>query len=121
MNQGTNLLTLNLESKKAVERMIKRLAADGLQVIPSFDLRNAKSIHVGSACSHHGDAECDCQMLVLLVYDDLGVPLTLIVHGKDQKTHFALAQPAEKEYERKLKTKVLQAIALEGFSAIKPD
>ena len=120
MSRGTYLLTLNLDSKKAVERMTDRLSADGLQVIRSFDLRTARAAHVDCPCPHHGNTECDCQMVVLLVYDDLGIPLTLIAHGKDSKTHFALVHPPEQGQERILKSIVLQAMALEGFSAIKP-
>ncbi len=121
MNRGTNLFTLNLDSKEAVERMVKILTADGLHVILSFDLRTAKAAHVDCTCPHHGNAMCDCQMVVLLVYDDLGIPLTLIAHGKDSKTHFALAHSPKRVQERILKTKVLQAMALEGFSSIRRD
>lgn len=121
MSRGTKLLTLNLDSKKAVERMMNRLAADGMQVIRSFDLRTARAAHVECTCPHHGNAECDCQMVVLLVYDDLGIPLTLIAHGKDDRTHFALVHTPERVQDRLLKSKVLQAIVLEGFSCLISD
>jgi len=118
MSHGSNLLTLNLDSQKAVERMMNRLAADGMQVIRSFDLRTARAAHVECSCPHHGNTECDCQMVILLVYDDLGIPLTLIAHGNGDKTHFALVHPPERVQDRILKSKVLQAIALEGFSSL---
>ena len=119
MSRGTYLLTLNLDSKSAVERMTDRLAADGMQVIRSFDLQTARAAHVDCTCPHHGDNECDCQMVILLVYDDQGMPLSLVAHGKDSKTHFALVHPPEQAQERILITKVLQAIALEGFAIIR--
>ena len=118
MNKRTNLLTLSLESSKAVQFLMERFAADGLQVKRSFDLRAAMADQSNCPCPHHGEFECDCQLIVLLVYDEPGAPLTLIAHGKDNTTHFALANPAEHEQEGKLKTKILQAIALEGFSAM---
>lgn len=118
MNQGTYLLTLNLDSKNAVKRMMDRLDADGMQVIRSFDLQTAKVAHVECTCPHHGKNECDCQMVVLLVYDKEGTPLTIVAHGKDNKTHFSLVDAPERLQERILKTKILQAMAMEGFSTI---
>lgn len=119
MSQGTYLLTLNLDNKKAVKRMMDRLAADGMKVIRSFDLQTARAAHVDCTCPHHGKDECDCQLVVLLVYDDQGTPITLVAHGKDNKTHFALVDPPESLQERLLKTKILQAMALEGFATIR--
>ena len=119
MSQGTYLLTLNLDSKKAVKRMMDRLASDGMQVIRSFDLQTARAAHVDCTCPHHGKDECDCQLVVMLVYDDQGTPITLVAHGKDNKTHFALVDPPESLQERLLKTKILQAMALEGFATIR--
>ena len=119
MSQATYLLTLNLDSKNAVKRMMNRLIADGMQVIRSFDLQTAKAAHVECTCPHHGKDECDCQMVVLLVYDDQGTPLTLVAHGKDNKTHFALVDPPKQVQERILKSKILQAMALEGFATIR--
>jgi hypothetical protein len=119
MSQGTYLLTLNLDSKKAVKRMMDRLASDGMKVIRSFDLQTARAAHVDCTCPHHGKDECDCQLVVLLVYDDQGTPITLVAHGKDNKTHFALVDPPESLQERLLKTKILQAMALEGFATIR--
>lgn len=118
MSRGTNLLTLNLDSKHAVKRMVDRLAADGMQVIRSFDLETARVAHVDCTCPHHGKDECDCQMVVMLVYDDQGSPVTLIAHSKDNKTHFALVDPPERPEERLLKTKILQAMTMEGFAII---
>jgi hypothetical protein len=43
----------------------------------------------------------------------------LVAHGKDNKTHFALVDPPESLQERLLKTKILQAMALEGFATIR--
>jgi hypothetical protein len=119
MSQGTYLLTLNLDSKNAVKRMMDRLAADGMKVIRSFDLQTARAAHVDCTCPHHGKDECDCQLVVMLVYDDQGTPITLVAHGKDNKTHFALVDPPESLQERLLKTKILQAMALEGFATIR--
>ena len=118
MRHETHLLTLNLDSKNAVNRIIDRLTADGMQVIRSFDLQIARAAHVDCKCPHHGKDECDCQLVVLLVYDEQGILLTLVAHGNDNKTHFALADPPKQVQESILKNEILQALALEGFAAI---
>jgi hypothetical protein len=118
MSRETHFLTLNLDSKMAVERMLDRLSADGLRVMCSFDLQAARSVHVDCTCPHHGKDECDCQLVFLLVYEDQGSPLTLVAHGKDNKTRFALVDPPDGEQERILKNKIARALALEAFTIL---
>jgi hypothetical protein len=89
-----------------------------MQVIRSFDLHTAMAAHVDCSCAFHGKDECDCQMVVMLVYDDQGIPLSLVAHGKDSKTHFALVDPPKGSQQRILKTIILQAMALEGFATL---
>lgn len=114
-------VTINLDSEIAVERIVDRLEADGLQVIRSFDLKAARAAHVDCTCPHHGTEQCDCQMVVLLVYGGQEHPLTLVAHGKDGQTHFAIADSsAEQQTEQRiLNTAVLQALALEGFATFR--
>lgn len=121
MSQESYLSTLNIDGKKAVERVSDHLTKDGMQVIRSFDLQTAKSSHKNCTCPHHGDAKCDCQLVVLLVYDDQGSLLKVIAHSKDHNTHFALIDPPISDRERKMKIKILQALAREGFSIFKRD
>jgi hypothetical protein len=121
MSSETHLLTLNLDSKMAVERVTNRLSADGLRVMPSFDLQAARSAHVDCTCPHHGKDECDCQLVVLLVYEDQGPPLTLVAHSKDGKTHFALVDPPEGPQEQEIKNKILGALAFVGFATMRPE
>ena len=103
----------------AVERVTNRLSADGLRVMPSFDLQVARSAHVDCTCPHHGKKECDCQLLVLLVYEDQGPPLTLVAHSKDSKTHFALVDPPDGLREQAIKSKILGALAFVGFASMR--
>jgi hypothetical protein len=55
----------------------------------SFDLQSARI--AGCTCPHHGTDQCDCQYIVLLVYDDTPAPLTLVVHGHDGWSWITLA------------------------------
>jgi hypothetical protein len=117
MNRSTYLLTLNLESEQAVEQVTRRLTADGLQVVRSFDLQTARSTHTNCTCPNHGTAECDCQMVVLLVYDKQGEPLTLMAHSQDGQTQFELVDSPQQRPQRMIKAAVLQVLALEGFAS----
>ncbi len=58
-------------------------------------------------------------MIVLLVYDQHGQPLTLVAHSQDGKTHFELVESPQQRPQRKIKAAVLQALAQEGFAAIR--
>ena len=118
MNQNTHLLSLNLDSETAVEKVTQRLSGDGLQVVRSFDLQTARSAHTLCTCPHHGTENCDCQMIVLLVYDHQGQPLTMVAHSQDGQTHFELVDTPQQHDKRLLKTTILQALALEGFASI---
>lgn len=119
MNQANHLLTLNSDSETAISNVIHRLAENGLEVMRSFDLQAARAAHTCCTCPHHGTEQCDCQMIVLLVYDRQSGPLTLVAHGYNGHTHFSLAEAPNQDWERLLKTMILQALAAEGFATIR--
>jgi hypothetical protein len=117
MSQITKLLTTSLDSEAAVAKVIQRLSDDGLQVVRSFDLKNARLSHTHCVCPYHGTEQCDCQMIVLLVYEQQGQPLTMVVHSRNGQTHIELVETPQQRPERYLKTTVLKALALEGSAA----
>ena len=119
MSQESRLLSLNLDGNKAVENLSHCLTSDGMHVIRSFDLQTARAAHENGPCPHHGEKPCDCQLIVLLVYDDRGSLLKIIAHSKDRKTHFSLINTPLTNHERRIKSKILQALALIDFSNFK--
>jgi hypothetical protein len=110
MYQSTEILTLQSDSLAAIEQSIRRLDAAGLQVVRSFDLKVARAAHVGCTCPHHGTDQCDCQMVVLLVYGQDGPPVTLVVHGHDGQTQIALVDTPEQQSAPQLVHSILHAI-----------
>ena len=58
----------------------------------TFDLQTARLGPGDCACPHHGTGECDCQMVVLLVYGHEPQPAVLILHGNDGQTWLSLAE-----------------------------
>ena len=53
-------------------------------------------------------------MVVLLVYDHQGVPITVVAHGYNGQTHFSLVESPEQD----CKNSILQSLVAEGFASI---
>lgn len=91
------LAALPRPSEEVVASITRTLEQKGLRVYRSFDLRTARSADVGCTCPHHGTAECDCQMVVLLIYGPEGQPSTLVLHGHDEHTWVVSMETANSE------------------------
>ena len=110
MYQTSAILTSQTDSQTAITLSMQQLEQAGLQVLRSFDLKVARSTQVGCTCPHHGTDQCDCQMVILLVYGQEGVPATLLVHGHDGQTQIALVDTPEQRPSACLVKTILQAI-----------
>lgn len=75
-------------------RVSEELTRTGFQVVRTFDLQVARLAHPDCPCPHHGTDECNCQMVVLLVYRADHVPATLVVHGQDRRSWLSLVNQA---------------------------
>ena len=73
---------------KTVRWAILKLKQGGFQVVRTFDLQTARAAHLDYSCPKHGSTECNCQMVVLLVYLGDTSPETLVIHGNDQTSWF---------------------------------
>lgn len=110
MYQSTEILSLQSDSQTAIEQSMRRLDQAGFQVMRSFDLKVARAAHVGCACPHHGTDQCDCQLVVLLVYGQDETPVTLVVHGHDGQTEIALVDTPEQRPAPELVTQIQNTI-----------
>jgi YHS domain-containing protein len=110
MYQTTVIETLDTDSQVAIEQSIQRLDSAGLQVMRSFDLKVARAAHIECACPHHGTDQCDCQMVVLLVYGQDGSPATLVVHGHDGQVQIALVDTPEQRPDSQLVATIMRAL-----------
>lgn len=114
MYQTSAILTLQSDSQTAVNHAVQRLVLAGFEVIRSFDLKVAMAEHLGCTCPHHGTDQCDCQMVVLLVYGQSGSPVTLVVHGHDGQTQVALMGSAEQELSASVVKRIVRALLSAG-------
>jgi hypothetical protein len=78
-------LSRSRPSNEVMDWVKQRLAEAKLHSVQTFDLHEARTGPGGCRCPHHGTEECDCQMVVLLVYGDSDQPATLVLHGNDRQ------------------------------------
>lgn len=121
MTHTNSLGTINQPSEVSIPRIISRLSARGLQVERSFDLRAAREAHVGCTCPHHGTEQCDCQIVVLLVYGEDEYPATLVTHGRDGRTRFALVHHPDEEFSIRLEDEIRQLFEVEDLFGSRED
>ena len=87
-----------------------QLTSAGLRVVQTFDLQIARLAHTDCPCPHHGTDDCNCQMVVLLVYRKQDDPVTLIIHGQDGRTWVSLGGPVGKRANQHLETAIRRAL-----------
>lgn len=92
LNQNRPILFLQQPWVDAVPYFVKRMEQSGLQVIRTFDLHETRMSEIPCSCPNHGTAQCDCQMVVLLVYGKDNQPASLIAHGHNGQTWFSLVE-----------------------------
>ena len=88
----TPFSSLNYPSDKFLVWLKDRLATANLRVVQTFDLNTARHSLEDCPCPHHGTEQCDCQLVVLLLYANSAEPVTLILHGNDGRTWLSLVE-----------------------------
>jgi hypothetical protein len=71
----------------------EKLTEAGFRTVQTFDLQTARHAHLGCTCPRHGTSDCNCQMVILLVYGKQEDPATLIIHSQDEKTGVSFSSP----------------------------
>lgn len=110
MNSLSPFLTLNCDCDEALQWTRLRLARVGLRALQTFDLHAARQALGECPCPHHGTENCDCQMVILLVYGKEGAPATLILHGNDGQTWLSIADEPRQRVDSKLLAGIKQAL-----------
>lgn len=91
----------------------KQLSESNLRPVQTFDLHAARAGLHDCSCPNHGTDECDCQMVVLLVYGQAEEPVALILHGNDGKTWLSIADHPQQSSDKKLSEEIKQALERE--------
>jgi len=114
-------LTVNHSCDETLGWATDRLSQAGLHAVRTFDLHTARLALHDCPCPNHGTNECDCQMVVVLVYREAGdvsmlptavstSPETLILHGNDGQTWLSLAEGPGHRSDSKLSAEIKQAL-----------
>jgi len=83
--------SINYSCETVLQWTIKQLTQAGLNAVLTFDLHVARAGLHDCPCPNHGTDECDCQLVVLMVYGDTDMPETLILHGNGEKTWLSIS------------------------------
>jgi hypothetical protein len=92
----------------------QKLLQAGLRALQTFDLHSARLAQHDCPCPNHGTEDCDCQMVVLMVYGDSPEPVTLILHGNNGQTRFSIADGPSLHEDKKLVGNIKQALGLKA-------
>jgi hypothetical protein len=82
----------------------------GFRVVQTFDLQVARLAHPECTCPHHGETECNCQMVVLLVYRKQEDPATLIIHGQESRSWVSMAAPVNRRTNQQLEIAIRRVL-----------
>ena len=111
-------LSVNHSCDGALQWTKEQLSRAGLRPVQTFDLHTARSGLRDCPCPNHGTTECDCQMVVVLVYgkaEDVSTPLntspvTLILHGNDGQTWLSIVETPNQKTNLKTITAIKNAL-----------
>ncbi len=116
MSQSRLILSLNQSCEEALCWIDDRLKTAGLLPLRTFDMKMADKGHAECTCPYHGTAECNCQIVVLLVYrgkrlKNLGeIPVSLMVHGHDDQTWLYIVDSPQQRPDARLEASLRQTL-----------
>jgi hypothetical protein len=116
MSDNFPFLILEQSCDDAIDWVVQQMNSVGLQVARTFDLLVARRTHAGCPCPHHGTEQCDCQMVVLLVYGNgnytrsAGQPVSIVAHGYNGQTWFSVVDTPQQRADPRLEAAICQAL-----------
>lgn len=104
MSDNAALLMMDQSCDVAVDWLTQQARQVGLSVLRTFDLQMARHAQTSCPCPHHGTDQCDCQLVVLLVYQDHWEPLAIVAHGFEGQTWFSVVDTPQQRADPRLET-----------------
>ena len=114
----TTFFSLNHSGDKSLVWVKEQLATAKLRAVQTFDLHSARHALEDCPCSHHGSEQCDCQMVVLLVYANAAEPATLILHGNGGRTWISLVEHPGHQPSQEAVRAIQKALEIQGSAGI---
>jgi hypothetical protein len=116
MSDNSPFLILEQPCDNAIDWVTRQIRSVGLQVVRTFDLHVARHAHANCPCPHHGTDQCDCQMVVLLVYGSGGYtsserqPVSVVAHGHNGQTWFSVVDSPQQRADPQLEAAIRLAL-----------
>src|SRR3972149_11902275 len=110
MSDSSPFLILEQPCDDAINWVARQIGNAGLQVVRTFDLHVARHTHANCPCPHHGTDQCDCQMVVLLVYGSDRQPVSIVAHGHNGQTWFSVVDPPQQRADPRLEAAIRLAL-----------
>jgi hypothetical protein len=115
-------LSISHSCDEVLQWATEQLSQAGLRPVPTFDLHTARLALHDCLCPNHGTKECDCQMVVVLVYgkaEDSSTPfntgpVTLILHGNDGQTWVSILEGPQQGSDTQLSTEIKHALEVKA-------
>lgn len=104
------ILSVNQPCDETLQWTKGQLLQADIRFVQTFDLHAARAGSHDCQCPNHGTGECDCQMVVLLVYGKGTEPATLFLHGNNGQTWLSIAESPRQKTDTKLHTAIRQAL-----------
>lgn len=111
MNNGSPFLILDQPCDAAIEGVARQIGLVGLRAFRTFDQRIVQRAQVNCPCPHHGTAQCDCQMAVLLVYGGQTQLVSIVAHGHNGQTWFSMVDTPQQRADPRLEAAIRLALA----------
>ena len=115
MNESPPFLILEQACEEAIEWVTRRIGYAGLQVVRTFDLHDTRSqagaTFASCPCPYHDTEQCDCQMVVLLVYSRDCQPVSLVAHGHHGQTWFSVVDTSQQRADPTVEVAIRKALA----------
>jgi len=110
VNLSSSFVSLDYPCDQALVWVKKRLSKANLRFMQTFDLQSARHTPENCCCPHHGTKNCDCQMVILLIYTNANEPAALILHGDDEQTWISIADNPQQRVNAELISSIQQAL-----------
>ena len=114
----SSFLIVDLPCDMALQAAKKKLLQGGLRALQTFDLHTARHTQQDCPCPNHGTTECDCQMVVLMIYGETAEPAALILHGSDGQTRFSIADDPSQRIDKKLVASIKEALDIRAAVSV---
>jgi len=111
MNTAPPFLVLNSDCSNSAKWLIHQLASAKLTVLRTFNSNDVRSTGAECLCPHHGTSQCNCQIMIFLVYQRGHTsPVSLVVHGYDQYTLFYIVDTPQQHADPALENVIRNAL-----------